>query len=388
MNVVFISPHFPPQYHHFCRGLKQAGATALGIGDAPREKLHPELQEALTEYYQVTDMDDYGALVRACGWFTHQYGKIDRIDSLNEYWLATEARLRDDFNIFGIREKDIDGIRRKSKMKETFRAAGLPVAEGRVVNTIAEAKALIAETGYPVVAKPDAGVGALATWRLDNEPDLKAFFKNKPQVDYILEAFVSGAIHSFDGLVDRRGSIVFCTGHVFSQGIMETVNEGRHIHYYSMRELPETFEAMGRRCVRAFGLRERFFHIEFFKTGPDDYVALEVNMRPPGGYTTDMINYAADVDIYRAWAEMIVCGKTDLDYRRRYHCCYASRKTALRYTHTHEQVMQRYGEAIVQVARVPGVFASALGEIGYIFRSKNLETIFEITDFIHDTRKD
>jgi hypothetical protein len=388
MNVVFISPHFPPQYHHFCRGLKQAGAIVLGIGDAPNDQLHPELRDALTKYYHVTDMDDYGALLRACGWFTHQYGKIDRIDSLNEYWLATEARLRDDFNIFGIRGKDIDGIRRKSKMKEIFRAAGVPVAKGQVVHTIDAARTLITETGYPVVAKPDAGVGALATWRLDNEADLKSFFKNKPQVDYILEAFVSGAIHSFDGLTDHGGNIVFCTGHIFSQGIMETVNEGRHIHYYSLRELPEPLEAMGRRCVREFGLRERFFHIEFFKTGPEDYVALEVNMRPPGGFTTDMLNYAADVDIYRAWAEMIVNGKTDLDYQRRYHCCYASRKTALHYTHPHEQILDRYGAAIVQVASVPGVFASALGEIGYIFRSKNLETIFEITDFIHETRKD
>jgi len=42
-------------------------------------------------------MHNYDEMLRALGYFTHRYGKIDRIDSLNEYWLETEARLRTDF---------------------------------------------------------------------------------------------------------------------------------------------------------------------------------------------------------------------------------------------------------------------------------------------------
>ena len=53
-----------------------------------------------------------------------------------------------------------------------------------------------------------------------------------------MEEFIAGQIHSFDGLADSDGNPVFFTGHVFSQGIMETVNEARHIYYYSMREVP------------------------------------------------------------------------------------------------------------------------------------------------------
>ena len=111
MNCIFLSPHFPPQYHRFCRQLKLAGANALGIGDAPYDTLAPEVREALSEYYRVERMDDYDQLLRACGHFTHRYGKIDRIDSLNEYWLGIEARLRDDFNVFGVRTADIGTIR-------------------------------------------------------------------------------------------------------------------------------------------------------------------------------------------------------------------------------------------------------------------------------------
>ena len=385
MNIVYLSPQFPPHYYQFCRQLKLAGANVLGLADTPYDQLAQEVRDALTEYYRVDDMHNYDALVRACGYFTHRYGKIDRFDSLNEYWLDTEAHIRDDFNIFGVRSDTIGFIRRKSLMKEKFREAGVPVAPGAVVHTLAEAAAVIAEAGYPLVAKPDAGVGALDTHRLEDEAALAAFFENKPAVDYIIEGFVHGAIFSFDGLTDRNGHPVFYTAHNFSQGIMETVNEARHISYYSLREIPVELESVGRRCLEAFDVRERFFHIEFFKTEAGQYVGLEVNMRPPGGYTTDMFNYANDIDIYRAWAQLLVTGRTDLDYSRKYHCCYASRKNSIPYRHSHDEIMARYGHNMVQVVSVPGVFGSALGDMGYIFRSPELKAIREVTAYIHET---
>ena len=385
MNVIFLSPHFPPHFFRFCLNLKQAGANVLGVGDEPYDGLPADVRNALTEYYHVDDMHNYDALVRACGFFTHCYGKIDRLDSLNEYWLSTEARLRDDFNIFGVGGNDIDFIRRKSLMKAGFCDAGVAVARGRVVRTIDDARSLIRETGYPVVAKPDDGVGAIATYRLDNEQDLEAFFKTRPDCDYIVEEFIAGTIYSFDGLANRDGVPVFYTAHTFSQGIMETVNEARHIYYYSLRDIPPTLERIGRECLRTFNVRERFFHMEFFKTaGEDSYVALEVNIRPPGGYTTDMFNYACDIDIYRIWAELLVYNRTDVNYQRDYHCCYASRKTNQRYAYSHEDILSRYGAFMVQIESVPGVFSSALGDMGYIFRSRHLEKIMEIVRFIHE----
>ena len=385
MNVVFLSPHFPPHYCLFCRSLKAAGANVLGIGDEPFDNLAQEVRTGLTEYYRVADMHNYDELVRACGFFTHRYGKIDRLDSLNEYWLSTEARLRDDFNIFGVRGREIDFIRRKSRMKAKFREAGVPVARGQIVDTVEDAHGLIRETGYPVIAKPDDGVGAIATYRLNGDRDLAAFFESKPDTDYIMEEFISGTIFSFDGLADRSGNPVFYTVHTFSQGIMETVNEARHLYYYSLRDIPASLEKIGRQCLRAFNVRERFFHIEFFQTAADQYVSLEVNMRPPGGYTTDMFNYACDIDIYRIWAELLVHNQTAVNYRRDYHCCYASRKFNQRYAHSHDDILARYGPLMVQVESVPGVFSSALGDIGYIFRSQSLDELLEIVGFIHQT---
>ena len=385
MNVVFLSPHFPAHYFRFCLNLKEAGANVLGIGDEPYDNLAQEVRSALTEYYRVDDMHNYDALVRACGFFTHRYGKIDRLDSLNEYWLSTEARLRDDFNIFGVGGTEIDFIRRKSRMKAKFREAGVPVARGRIVHTLDDAQTLIREMGYPVIAKPDDGVGAIATYRLNGSQDLTSFLETRPDTDYIMEEFISGTIYSFDGLADREGNPVFHTAHTFSQGIMETVNEERHLYYYSLRDIPASLEKIGRECLRAFNVKERFFHIEFFQTAADRYVSLEVNMRPPGGYTTDMFNYACNVDIYRIWAELLVHNRTDVKYTRDYHCCYASRKLNQRYTHSHEDILAHYGPFMVQIDSVPGVFSSALGDMGYIFRAKSQDEILEIVQFIHQT---
>ena len=384
MNIVFLSPYFPAHYFRFCQQLNNAGATVLGIGDALYDDLLPEVRTALVEYYRVVDMHDYDALLRACGYFTHQFGKLDRFESLNEYWLSTEARIRDDFNIYGVRSNDIRDVRQKSRMKDVFRQAGVPVARGRCVASASEAQVLAGEIGFPMVVKPDAGVGALDTYRLENEKELETLFNSGPLNDVIAEEFISGDLLSFDGLVDRDGQLIFYTAHTFSQGIMETVNEDRHVHYYSLREIPRELEEVGRNIVAAFGLKERFFHIEFFKKPDNHYVALEINMRPPGGFTTDMFNYANDIDIYRIWAELVVTGRSSFNYDRTYHCCYASRKHRHPYRHDHEEVMKRYAHLILDVVQVPGVFSPALGDIGYIFRSPNEEEILKVVAFIQE----
>jgi len=125
MNYVCLTPHFPPNYYLFAVNLARMGVRVLGLADEPYEWLKPELQGALTEYYRVDDMRNYDLLLRACGYLTHRYGKIDRLDSHTEYWMETEARLRSDFNVFGPKEDQVARIKRKSFMKQAFVKAGV-----------------------------------------------------------------------------------------------------------------------------------------------------------------------------------------------------------------------------------------------------------------------
>ena len=382
MNFVFLSPHFPPNYYLFSVRLQQLGVNVLGLADEPYEALHPELRSSLGLYYRVNDMHNYDELVRAMGYLTHRFGKIDRIDSHNEYWLESEARLRTDFNIFGLKVDEINRVKRKSLMKQTFVKAGINVARGRVVRTPGEAKRLIKETGYPVVAKPDIGVGAAKTYKIHNAEELESFFAEKPAVDYIMEEFIGGVICTFDGLTDHDGNLVFYTSHQYSQGIMETVNEDTDVYYYSLRDVPKDLEDVGRRVLQAFGVRERFFHFEFFRCEDDRLVALEVNMRPPGGMTTDMFNYACDIDVYREWANIVVHNRFTTDYSRKYHCAYIGRKFNRRYAHSHEQILGALGDKIVHHENISGIFSAALGDYGYLVRTPDLSEVYTMADFI------
>jgi hypothetical protein len=307
VNVVFISPHFPPQYLHFVAALRERGVRVLGIGDAPQETLPRELQAALAEYYYVPCLGDVDAMLRAVGYFTWRHGRIARIESLNESWLAVEAELREAFHVPGLLPKDLERLRTKSGMAGVFEEAGVPHPPTLRVEDAAGLKAFAARVGYPLVLKPDVGVGAAQTFSVasDAEVDRALAAAGASDVPRVAQPYVRGTIVTYDGMVDAAGEPLFRLSHEYSDGVMETVNEARDISFWSLKETPPALEALGRACLRALGLRERWFHLEFFRLADGTYVALEANLRPPGAFMTDMMNYACDVDVYRLWARLL-----------------------------------------------------------------------------------
>ena len=381
MNFVYLCPDFPPNFTLFSRRLAELGVQVLGVGESPWESFSPALRHALKDYYRVGDMHDYGELVRALGWLTHRHGKLDRLDSHAEYWLETEARLRTDFNIAGIQAHQVEAMKSKSKMKAVFRQAGVAVAPGRIAETLEEAVTFFREVGKPVVAKPDIGVGAAGTFKLSTLDEIQAFYGQQSRVGYFLEEYIEGELFSFDGLVGRDGEPVFYTAHRFSDGIMEIVNRDDHIFYYSLRDIPADLEVAGRRLLKAYDLRERFFHFEFFRT-KNGLVALEVNMRPPGGLTTDLFNYANDFDIYREWANLIAHGRFEACWSRPYHACYVGRKDWKGYRHSGEEIRARFGESLVHRERINSLFVRAIGDEGFVLRSTKLEGVHQAAEFI------
>lgn len=384
MNIVFLSPHFPPNYYLFPLRLREFGVNVLGVADADYQSLRPELRQSLTEYYKVADMHNYDELVRAFGLFTHRYGKIDRVDSFNEYWLETEAKLRTDFNILGVKSDTIQRIKRKSLMKARFRQAKVAVAEGEAYINDNQAWTFVRKFGFPIIAKPDIGVGASQTYKITSDTELTDFLQYKNRGDYFLEQFIEGKIQSFDGLTDRDGKMVFFTAHEYSRGVLEAVNEDFDIFYYSFRDIPEDLENAGKALVDAFEVKERFFHFEFFRKEDGSLVGLEVNMRPPGGLTTDMYNYANDFDIYHEWASLVTRNKFTAKWSRPYHVVYVGRKKNKNYRHSHDEIAAYVGDHLILREPISGVFSQALGNDGYLLRSPDKSTILEYARFIQE----
>jgi hypothetical protein len=375
LNVLFLSPHFPLNFWQFVARLHDVGATALAIADEPWERLRPELRAGVSEYYRVTDMHRYDELVRALGFLTFKHGKIDRIDSMSEYWLSTEARLREDFNVWGLRPADLEVIQRKTGMKSLFAKAGVTAAPAHLVRDPEAARAFVRQVGFPLVAKPDIGVGASRTWKLETGADLEAFLGSRPAVDYVLEGFVQGDIVTYDGLADRDGRVVFDASLRYSRGIMEVVNEDADVWYHAARVIEPDLVDAGRRLVKSFDIRERFFHIEFFRCPDGSLVALEVNVRPPGGMTVDMWNYQNDADLYRTWADLVVHGKVMERFERPWCVAYVGRKDRFRYAVPVPDVLARFGSLIVHHEPVNDVFSAAIGNYGFILRSPDVDEL-------------
>ena len=391
VNFVFVSPQFPKTYWNFCDRLKRNGVNVLGIGDTPYDEIPNELKACLTEYYRVDNMGNYYSMVRAMGYFTMRYGKIDWLESNNEYWLEQDAALRTDFNInTGAKNDFIDRIKFKSKMKESYIAARVPVARHHMVSDLAGAKAFVKEVGYPVIVKPDNGCGAEATYKLKNDAELEAFYADLPAVQYIMEEFIDGTIVSFDGVADSNCVPLFYTSNVVPIPMIDIVNSMGDLSYWTQKNVPEALRDVGFRTIKAFGAKSRFFHCEFFRlnTGKKglgekgDYVALEVNMRPAGGYTPDLINYANSVDCYQIWADMVCYDEVrhqNLDGPH-YFCVYAGRRDCHTYKHSHEEIMEKYGSAMRMCDRIPDVLSLDLGNQMYVI---NVDTEEERDEFIH-----
>ncbi len=385
MNVVLLSPHFPAHQCRYGAALKRHGINVIGLGDEPLPLLTPEQRHALSAYEQVHDMHDDEAMLRACGQITADHGKIHRIESLNEHWLESEARLRTDFNVTGIHTSGIQNIKEKSAMKACFQEHGIPCARGRVVDTHTEALDFAQEVGYPLVLKPNVGVGASHTYKIENEAELLSTLAANGDHQNILEEYIAGKICSYDGLTDREGNIVWQGAMIYSNGVMEVVNHDLHVYYYTLREIPAELERMGRELVKAYDVRERFFHFEFFQQ-PDTnaYIALEVNMRPAGGPSLDMYNFTSNIDLYQEWANVVATNTFQAtDATPEYFCGYVGRKHNKAYALSHAEIIHHYGEYIVHVAEHPPLFRRAMGDYFYLIRMAHEEKLLEVSEAIH-----
>ena len=391
MNFVFVSPHFPHTYWQFCDRLKRNGLNVLGIGDAPYDSLEAPLKAALTEYYRVNSLEDYDQVYRAVAFFAFKYGKIDWIESMNEYWLEQDARLRTDFNITtGIREDRISFIKEKSLMKKLYLEAGIPTARQHIVSSREAGKDFIREVGYPVIVKPDIGVGATHTWKLENDADLAAFYDHLPAVPYVMEEFIQGEICSYDAILDSRCEPLFESMTVWPP-VMDIVNKDLDLMYYTCPEVPEALRKLGRKTVKAFGVDRRFVHLEFFRLTKarkglgrvGDFVALEVNMRPAGGYTPDMMDFAHSTDVYQIYADMVA-----YDERRvpespcHAYCVYASRKDGHTYARTHEEIMAVYGACMMMQEEMPPMNWPQMGRYMYTARLDTFEEAQAFIEFV------
>ena len=392
MNVVFISPHFPLYFHNFCSRLKERGVNVLGIGDEDYNLISNETKNAVTEYYKVSNLENFEEVENACKFYENKYGKIDWIESQNEYWLEMEATLRSKFNVnTGTKIENMSPMKYKSKMKDVYKKANIPVARYDYVKTLESCIDFANKVGYPIIAKPDNGVGANSTYKLNNEHEIRRFFNERDEsVVYIIEEFIKGHVETFDGIADSNKNVLIASSHVMLSSIMDCVNEKQEARFYCQPVKNRDIETIGKKAVKAFDTRSRFFHFEFFRLDEDkeglgkkgDLVGLEVNMRAPGAYMPDIINYTYDVDVYSIWADMLIHDKSFVDIDRKYSVGDVSRRDGVKYKNSIDYVKNKYNDKILVDVNVPKVLSEAMGDRVLLARSKDENDLFNIMNLV------
>lgn len=389
MNVVFISPHFPLYFHNFCSRLKIRGVNVLGIGDANYSEISNETKDSLSEYYRVNSLENYDEVYKAVAYYISKYGRIDFVESQNEYWLETDARIRTDFNInSGTKYEDLAVMKYKSKMKDIYKSIGLNVARYCLVDTFENALAFIEKVGYPIVVKPDNGVGASSTYKLKNQSELEYFFATKDNRVYIMEEYVNGHVETYDGITDSNKNILIANSTIMLNSIMDNVNENCDTAFCNRFVAGSDIEEVGKKVVQAFDTRSRFFHFEFFRLDADkeglgkkgDLVGLEVNMRAPGAYMPDMINFSYETDVYTIWADMLIYDKCFMDVKQKYLVAYIGRRDGIDYMLSNDQINQKYGDLVMLDVDVPEALSAAMGNHVFMVRAENQEHL----DFLID----
>ena len=383
MDFLYISPEFPPNYARFIEQLHSLGVRVWGLGEADFHFM-PESLRSVLSWYVRADLNNVDAVQHALDELLRQKeacgyaGNFDLVESHNEQWLTLEGIINEKFGIAGIKKQDLPRLKKKSKMKQLFKDLGLPVARGERIADTKTAMDLAAGLGYPLILKPDQGVGAGGIYRVDNQNQLKSHLAQIKE-DYLIEEFIHADMVTYDGLTDYDGKVIFENSLIYGDGILEFV-QGKDTFFYVSRHIPDELRAAGRKLVPLFDIRRKFFHFEFFKIGAT-YMPIEINCRPPGGAILDMMNYSVDDDLYRAYAAMITTGRATLAVQKKYYCCYLGRKDK-HYAHSHDEILSVFGHCLVEHDLNPPVFQQAMGTERYIFRSTREAEIFDIAEFV------
>ncbi len=184
-------------------------ATAAALPDVrlavitsePAERLPPVLKERLDGHWRVHDALDPRGLAEAVTGLGRQMGRVERLVGALEQLQVPLAHVREALGIEGMDVQTALNVRDKARMKSVLHAAGVPCARHQLVTTAAEALSFAEAVGFPLVAKPPAGAGAQATYRLDDPAALRSWLAAVPpgpDAPGLLEEFLVGEEHTFD----------------------------------------------------------------------------------------------------------------------------------------------------------------------------------------------
>ena len=361
MNVLMISPGYPAEMAFFTRGLGQAGADVIGLGDQSPEALPATARDALAHYVQVGSLaaeDQVAATVRDLA----RQLRIDLVECLWEPYMILAARLREELGLPGLTVPQTLPFRDKEQMKQLLDAAGLRTPWHVAAGTVADVWAAAERVGFPLIVKPIDGAGSADTYRADSAADLDAILpmvRHVPQVS--VEEFIDAEEFTYDTIC-ADGRVLFeniCQYH--PRPLLTKMHEWISPITMALRDLDEPGlqggRELGAAVLRVLGFRDGFTHMEWYRKADGEVVFGEIGARPPGARTVDVMNYATDTDLFTAWAHAVTHGRIPQPVERRYNAASVFKRASgagriTRYEGL-DQLLAEYGEHVAALELLP-----------------------------------
>ena len=322
MNVVFLSPVYPPEMIEYTRGLAEVGANVYGVGDTPFEALPQKVRPYLTDYLRVPRiMAEDDVIERVSHWMRGK--QVDNVLSNWEPLVILAARLRERWGVPGMSVDTVNAFRDKQIMKERVAAAGIRVPRSHRVTTEKETRAAAEEIGYPLILKPIAGAGSADTYKVTSDKELDAAIKAMRGIpEASCEEFVAGEEFTYDTVCINGTPAYENVASYLPKPLEMRTMEWISPVIITVRDLTskkmQTGIALGRKVLKALDMGSGFTHMEWFYTAKGEAVFGEIGCRPGGAHLVDQMNYTNDIDLFREWARCCVQAKFEPTNPRKY----------------------------------------------------------------------
>jgi hypothetical protein len=315
-DVTFVAPFFAETTLRFVAAVVRLEGVRLSlISQDPSDRVPEGLEGILSDFVQVRDALEPEILMRAVAELRRRGQRVDLLLGTFEELQVPLGKVRDRLGIPGMGAVVAENFRDKSRMKDLFRDQGLPCARHALAHSVEEARAFAKDTGFPLIVKPPAGSGSRGTYRIANDEDLGSCLRAMPpsaEHPALIEEFIVGEEHSFDSIA-LDGEVVWYSINHYFPSALEVLREP-WIQWCVLlpREVDDPrydgIRSVAGEALRALGMKTGLSHMEWFRR-PDGSVAVsEVGARPPGARFVNLISWAHDFDLFRAWAETMVFG--------------------------------------------------------------------------------
>ena len=293
----------------YVRGLAEVGARIYGVGDMPRSALPQDSARYLFAYLQVPNLlNEAAVLEETSKWLRGRH--LDRVLANWEPLVMLAARMRERWDIPGMRPDVARGFRDKELMKQRIAEAGLRVPRSARCGTVSEVRAAAEAIGYPLIVKPIAGAGSADTYRVDDSGRLEAVLKAVGHVPVVsVEEFIDGREFTHDTVCIEGRPVYENVAEYLPRPLIARSNESLSPVIITVRDLAQAHLTpgleLGRKVLDALRMHDGFTHMEWFLTESGEAVFGEIGARPGGAHLVDQMNYTSDIDLFREWARSV-----------------------------------------------------------------------------------